>query len=285
MDSNMFTVLPMSQRFSLKPGEVYKGSITVVNPVDATEDFAYKVAVVPYGVAGQDYQADLITDSDHTAIAKWIELEEPTGKIKPNESKEIKFTITVPKNAPAGGQYAALTVTSNNDASNSEGVAIQNVFEMASIIYGSVAGETKYIGEVQENNIPGFVVTAPVTLSALISNEGNVHMDATFVITVTDFFTGRVILPTEDNEGQYSEVIMPETTRFVEREVNNLPALGVVKINQTIYYNGTVSTEEKDVIICPIWFLALLAVTVCAIIGTIIHLIVKHHKNKRRIEE
>ncbi|MBP5648017.1 hypothetical protein J6X04_01880 [Candidatus Saccharibacteria bacterium] len=285
MDSNMFTVLPMSQRFSLKPGEVYKGSITVVNPVDATEDFAYKVAVVPYGVAGQDYQADLITDSDHTAIAKWIELEEPTGKIKPNESKEIKFTITVPKNAPAGGQYAALTVTSNNDASNSEGVAIQNVFEMASIIYGSVAGKTEYIGEVQENNIPGFVVTAPVTLSALISNEGNVHMDATFVITVTDFFTGRVILPTEDNEGQYSEVIMPETTRFVEREVNNLPALGVVKINQTIYYNGTVSTEEKDVIICPIWFLALLAVTVCAIIGTIIHLIVKHHKNKRRIEE
>ena len=285
MDSNMFTVLPMSQRFSLKPGEVYKGSITVVNPVDATEDFAYKVAVVPYGVAGQDYQADLITDSDHTAIAKWIELEEPTGKIKPNESKEIKFTITVPKNAPAGGQYAALTVTSNNDASNSEGVAIQNVFEMASIIYGSVAGKTEYIGEVQENNIPGFVVTAPVTLSALISNEGNVHMDATFVITVTDFFTGRVILPTEDNEGQYSEVIMTETTRFVEREVNNLPALGVVKINQTIYYNGTVSTEEKDVIICPIWFLALLAVTVCAIIGTIIHLIVKHHKNKRRIEE
>lgn len=285
MDSNMFTVLPMSQRFSLKPGEVYKGSITVVNPVDATEDFAYKVAVVPYGVAGQDYQADLITDSDHTAIAKWIELEEPTGKIKPNESKEIKFTITVPKNAPAGGQYAALTVTSNNDASNSEGVAIQNVFEMASIIYGSVAGKTEYIGEVQENNIPGFVVTAPVTLSALISNEGNVHMDATFVITVTDFFTGRVILPTEDNEGQYSEVIMPETTRFVEREVNNLPALGVVKINQTIYYNGTVSTEEKDVIICPIWFLALLAATVCAIIGTIIHLIVKHHKNKRRIEE
>ena len=66
MDSNMFTILPMSQRFSLKPGETYEGSITVVNPVDATEDFAYKASIVPYGVSGEDYQADLVTDSDHT---------------------------------------------------------------------------------------------------------------------------------------------------------------------------------------------------------------------------
>lgn len=285
MDSNMFTVLPMSQRFSLKPGETYEGSITVVNPVDATEDFAYKIAVVPYGVSGQDYQADLVTDSNHTAMAKWITVKEPTGKVKPNESKKVEFTITVPKNAPAGGQYAALTVTSNNDVNNSEGVAIQNVFEMASIIYGSVAGKTVYDGEVQENNIPGFVMSTPVKLSALISNRGNVHVDATFKITVSDFFTGNVILPTEENDGEYSEVIMPETTRFVEREVSNLPALGVVKINQTIYYNGQAYPVEKDVIICPIWFLALLAVTVCAIIGTIVHLILKHHKNKRLIEE
>ena len=79
MDSNMFTILPMSQRFSLKPGETYEGSITVVNPVDATEDFAYKASIVPYGVSGEDYQADLVTDSDHTMVAKWIKLEEPTG--------------------------------------------------------------------------------------------------------------------------------------------------------------------------------------------------------------
>ena len=281
MDINAFTVLPMSQRFSLAAGKTEKGSIKIVNPADATEDFSYKIGISPYGVVGEDYEADLVTDSNHTMISKWIKISEPTGKIKPNETKEIEFTIEVPENAPAGGQYAAITVSSNNEAKQSSGVAVQNVFEMASIVYATVAGQTTHSGEVLENNIPGFVVAPPITLSALIENKGNVHTDATFVITVSDFFSGRVILPTEEDEGEYSELIMPESTRHIEREVSNLPSLGLVKISQTIYYNGTANTQEKTVIICPIWFLALVIVTLAAIIATIVRIVLKHKKNKK----
>ena len=281
MDINAFTVLPMSQRFSLSAGKTEKGTIKIVNPADATEDFSYKIGVSPYGVSGEDYEADLVTDSNHTMIAKWIKISEPTGKIKPNETKEIEFTIEVPADAPAGGQYAAITVSSNNEAKQSSGVAVQNVFEMASIVYATVAGETKHEGEVLENNIPGFVANPPVTLSALIENKGNVHTDATFVITVSDFFSGRVILPTEEDKGEYSEIIMPDTTRRVEREVSNLPSLGAVKISQTIYYNGVANTKENVVIICPIWFLILVIATIAAIIATIVRIIVKHKKHKR----
>ena len=280
MESNMFTILPMSQRFSLEPGKTYEGKITVVNPVDATEDFAYKISTTPYGVSDSSYTADLITDTDRTAISKWIKIEEPTGKIKPNESKEIKFTIKVPENAPGGGQYAALTVSSDPAESDAEGVTVQNVFEMASVIYGTVAGETIHKGEIKENNVPGFVVNTPVKLTALISNEGNVHEDASFTISVTDFFTGHVILPTEENDGHYSEIIMPETERLVEREISNLPALGVVKVNQTIQYNGEMSVVEKDLIICPIWFMVLIMATLGAIIFTIVHLVRKNRKKK-----
>ncbi|MBQ3293108.1 hypothetical protein IJG93_02275 [Candidatus Saccharibacteria bacterium] len=278
---NAFTILPMSQRFQLKAGETTKGSIKIVNPADATEDFSYKVSVSPYGVAGEDYEADLVTDSEHTAIAKWIKISEPTGTIKPNETKEVEFTIEVPADAPAGGQYAAIAVSSDNATEQGSGVAVQNVFEMASIVYGTVAGESHHEGEVLENNIPGFVVAPPVTLSALINNEGNVHADATFVIAVSDFFSGRVILPTEEDEGEYSEIIMPDTTRRIEREVSNLPSLGAVKISQTIYYNGVATPQEKVVIICPIWFLALVIATIVAIITTIVRIVIKHKKHKR----
>ena len=37
--SNMFTVMPMSQKFHLVPGETYEGEITVVNPAAAENDF------------------------------------------------------------------------------------------------------------------------------------------------------------------------------------------------------------------------------------------------------
>lgn len=273
-----FTVLPMSQRISLKAGEQYEGSIKVVNPADATKDFAYKVSVNPYGVADNTYDADFITDTNRTAISKWITIEEPTGTIKPNESKVIKFKINVPENAPGGGQYAALAVSSNQDATPSDGLAVNNVLEMASIIYASVAGETVHKGEILENNIPGFTTEVPARVSALIKNEGNIHEDATFVITVSDFFSGNKILPAEEDEGQYTELIMPETTRYIEREIDNLPALGVVKVKQTIYYNGVMNEAEKEIIICPIWFLALLTATLVAIIFTVVQIIRKHRK-------
>ena len=280
---NMFTILPMSQRFSLKAGEVTEGSIKIVNPADATENFSYKVSVTPYGVVGEEYTADLMSDSPRTSISKWIKIEEPTGEIKPNETKEIKFTISVPEDAPPGGQYATIAVSSNNDAKSNEGVAVQNVLEMASIVYGTVAGEIKRGGEILENNVPGFVVTTPAKLSALIRNDGNIHDDATFVITVSDFFSGNVILPTEEESGEYTELIMPETTRYIEREVGHLPSLGVVKVKQTIYYQGVANTVEKDIIICPIWFMALVALTIGAIIFSIVRTIKKHRKKNSRV--
>lgn len=280
--NNTFTILPMSQRFILKPGEVTEGSIKIVNPADATENFPYKVSVTPYGVIGEDYTADLETDSTRTAIAKWIKIEEPTGEVKPNESKEIKFKIDVPENAPIGGQYATIAVSSNADATASSGVAVQNVLEMASVIYGTVNGPIEHKGEILENNIPGFVVNPPITLSGLIKNDGNIHEDATFVIKVTDFFTGNTILPTEDDDGEYSELIMPETTRLIERNISNLPALGVVKVSQTIYYMGKEpSIAEKTVIICPIWFMALVAATLLAIVFAIVGIVRKHKKAKK----
>lgn len=279
-NTNAFTIMPMNQKLSLNPGEVYEGSITIINPSYATEDFAYKAEVTPYSVADEEYTADLLSESDRTIISKWITIEEPTGTIKPNESKDIKFTIKVPENAPSGGQYATIAVSSNQDASNASGVSVQNVFEIASIIYASVAGETVHDGEVLENSIPSFVLTNPVKLRATLTNNGNVHETAVFTITVSDVFTGKVILPTEENTGRYSEVIMPETTRYTEREISDLPALGIVKVTQTIDYNGQTSTAEKQIIICPVWFMVLASLTLAAIIATVT-IIVKKHRHKK----
>lgn len=278
--SNVFTVLPMAQSISLKAGQVYEGSITVVNPSDATADFPYQANVTPYGVSNEGYEADLVTDSDRTAISKWIEIEEPTGVVHPNESKEIKFTIKVPNNAPAGGQYATIAVSSNPDEGSNDGVTIQNVYEIASIIYATVDGEIVHEGQIVENRIPGFVVSTPITIGAYLRNDGNVHENATFTITVSDFFTGRVILPTENNDGQYVETIMPETERYVEREISDVPTLGVIKVTQAINYNGETSTIEREIVICPIWFMAIIFLTIAAIITAITLIIKKHRRNK-----
>ena len=284
--NNYFTVTPMSQRVSLKPGETYNGSITVINPVNSEADFNYKVEVTPYSVVGEDYAADLATKSNYNMMVDWVKIEEPTGTLKPNNSKEIKYSIVVPKDAPAGGQYATISVSQDQSSDAKDGgVAVNNVFEMASLIYAEVAGETRHETEILKNEIPGFVTSAPITLKALLKNAGNVHETATIIIEAKDFFTGNVIVNTENDGNKYTELVMPETTRAVERDINeNLPALGVVHVEQTIYYNGEQSVTTKDVIICPVWFIILLGVTFAAIVGSIVLIVRKHRKKKKLLD-
>lgn len=273
-----FTIIPMSQNISLTPGEVYHGSIAISNPSDTTSDFPYKVSVMPYGIVGDTYEADLITDSAYTMITNWVHIEEPTGVVKPNETKDIRFTIDVPEVAPAGGQYCTIAVSSNEELDHSENAAIQNVLELASVIYANVAGEISHDGSIIENNIPEFSMSSPITLGASLTNNGATHEVAAVIITATNVFTGQVILPNDESDGVYVETIMPETTRNVEHEVSNLPALGVVKITQTVRFSGQSSTVEKNVIICPLWFIILVVLVIVSIITTIALLIRRHRR-------
>ena len=278
---NAFTILPMSQNFTLVPGETYTGSITVVNPVNSTSDFAYSVSVSPYNVIGEDYQADISNVSAYSKIADWITIDNPTGSVKPNESQEINFTINVPADAAAGGQYAAIMVSSDPSKQESEGVSINNVFALGSIIYADVEGEVTHEGSILQNNIPEFSTVTPVAVSALLDNHGNVHENAIFALNVTNALTGEKIFPTdEDQNNHFSEIVMPETTRYITRNIDNLPTLGIVKVEQTIYYNNEVSTVSKNIVLCPIWFFFLVALVIFSIIGFIV-VSVRHHRRKK----
>ncbi len=278
---NAFTILPMSQNFTLVPGETYTGSITVVNPVNSTSDFAYSVSVSPYNVIGEDYQADISNVSAYSKIADWITIDNPTGSVKPNESQEINFTINVPADAAAGGQYAAIMVSSDPSKQESEGVSINNVFALGSIIYADVEGEVTHEGSILQNNIPEFSTVTPVAVSALLDNHGNVHENAIFALNVTNALTGEKIFPTdEDQNNHFSEIVMPETTRYITRNIDNLPTLGIVKVEQTIYYNNEVSTVSKNIVLCPIWFFFLVALVIFSIIGFIVAS-VRHHRRKK----
>lgn len=275
-----FNITPMSQYVSLSPGETYEGSVTVVNPVDAKGDFKYKAYVAPYSVRNGSYDADLKELTSWNQMVDWIKIENPTGSVEPNGKKEVKYTIKVPKSAPAGGQYAAIVLGQDNEGSHDGGVTIENVFEMASLVYASIDGETVHKGEVLENKVPGFVTSLPVTLEAKINNEGNIHETATVIVEASNLFTGEVILPSGDNTGEFSEVILPDTTRDIARNLDNLPSVGIVRVKQSIYYRGEVSTEQKDIWICPIWFIVLVAVVIVAIAVGIWRLIVRRKKKK-----
>jgi len=266
-----FTVLPMSQEIELAAGEVYEGEITVANPADAAGEFSYYVTAVPYTVIGEDYTADLETVSDWTQLAEWIEIEEPTGVLLPNETRAVKFKISVPETAPAGGQYAAIAVRSSDEEVAGATVQIQNVFEIASVIFAKVEGETIHSGEILENFVPGFSVENPPISSVTLKNTGNVHEAAVVTIEVKNALTGAKVFPVaEDDTNEYVEYIMPETTRYSTREIDGLSSLGVFEISQTVSYLGQTSVETKTVLMCPVWFMVLIGLLIITAVFTIV---------------
>lgn len=278
---NTFTVSPTNQQITLYPGQAYEGTIMVTNAAGATSDFHYKAEVVPYSVIGEEYTIDLRTQSERTSISKWITIDEPVGAIEPNAVKDLKFTINVPENAPVGGQYAVIAISHDEDYVEQEGMNIQNVYEIASVIYGNVNGEVVHDGEIIENEVPVFSFDTAVDVGALIVNNGNTHEVARVTVKVSDYFdSGHVIVPSGMDTGSRIEVIMPETTRYTNYEVKGLSSLGMYKVTQTIDYNGRTSEVEKTLIVCPIWLVVLAVVVVMTIITTIILMIRRHRRNK-----
>ena len=275
-NSNTFTILPMGRDVSLKAGEKVTGTITVLNQQDSKDPFTYKVTVAPYGVEGEDYNADLVSTTEQTQLAKWITIENPTGTIAPNESAEINYTITVPEDAPGGGQYAAIIVGSDNTSDSSS--VVEYVYEMASIVYARVAGETVHDGAITSHTVPAFSTVPKVAITAQLENNGNVHEYANIDLTVTNFFSGEEIVSTEETETRVAEVIMPYTHRQLINNLENLPSLGVVTVKESITYLGETSNIEQHVIICPLWFLLLVSCTLISIIAAIVVRIRKSHR-------
>ena len=278
---NSFTVSPMSQKIQLKPGETYRGSIMVANPAAATEDFYYKVEINPFTITGDDYETDFETMSDWSRIVSWTEIDEgeEAGVLKPNQDKRINFTITVPENAPGGGQYLMLGVSSNNPINEAAANVVHDVFEMASLIYAEVAGDIKHEGRIIENTIPGFVTTGVPAASTKLSNTGNVHETATVAITMKNVFTGEIIYPKDGEDNTYEVTVMPESTRTSYRNLADLPVLGAVEITEEVSYLGETMGTTTTMILCPLWFMLLILATIASVFGMIFY--GKHLKKQK----
>lgn len=286
MESNVFTVTPMTQKVSLDAGDTYEGDIVVANPANATADFKYKVEISGYGVINNektgDYGIDFLTDSERVQIAKWITIDKPSGTLKPNESTKIHYKVVVPEEAPAGGQYAAFLISSDNDNVATEGVAVNNVFEMASILYAQISGDLIHDGKILETSVPGFVTNTPIATTASFKNQGNIHETARITLQVKNFITSEVIYPKPGENDTIEEVVMPDTERYVSvRNIDGISPLGIYKVDQTVSYMGNSEVTHKVVIACPLWFMALVLLTIAAIVATITVSVKKQRRKKR----
>lgn len=242
---------------TITPGERYSGKFMVKNT--GRESIEYTVSVAPYAVETENYNPNYSTHNRYTEISDWITTDKSEGTLAADEQEEISYTVTVPSDAHGGSQSATIMVTMENP-SNSEGNAVQTVRQVGYIVYGNVDGEITETGKILENKIPSFIFTPPITATSLVENTGNVYTNATYSIQVFPLFSDEEVYTNEEDPDK--SVIFPETKRFYTASWDGAPQLGIFRVRQIVKIFDEVSTVEKLVFLCPIWFLFIVALII-----------------------
>ncbi|MDO5452012.1 MAG: hypothetical protein Q4F56_02900 [Candidatus Saccharibacteria bacterium] len=278
------TVSPSKQKIVLIPGETYVGSINVFSPAKSEKDMRYNVSIGSFsessnGENNDDYgTVDHISKSSYNQMMDWITLDKESGILSPNTKDVITYTINVPEDAPAGGQYASLIIKDEDGMySVGTGVAIKNEMQILSIIYAEVAGETREEGVITENSIPSFLLNNPLNATSMVRNNGNVHTDAEYTLQVWPLFSDEEVCTNE--EKPETSLILPETERF-HAQTCELPSIGIFRAKQTVKIFGEESIIEKTIVICPIWLLFIIIFIVTIIVIWLITRIKSHKGNK-----
>ncbi|MBQ9019813.1 hypothetical protein IJ096_00575 [Candidatus Saccharibacteria bacterium] len=258
-------VSPITEKVSLNPGDKYTGTFKVLNASENDMEFNYNVYATPFQVKDKDYSADFSTEGNYTKLSKWITFSKDSGTLKAGEKEEITYTITVPNDVPAGGQYAAIMA----EIANNEESPVQTTSRAALTILAHIAGETRREGSILENNVPSFIFGGnKLTTTSLVNNKGNIDEEATYTVKIFPFGSSEEVYTNE--EDPETRNILPESERSNSFIWDETPQLGLYTVEQTINYLGQVSTTSKLVLICPIWLLVIFIALIFAIIFTIV---------------
>lgn len=273
-----FTVSPPSQKIALVPGQTYYGSFKVSDPAYSEEDFSYKITPLPFYM-DENYHPVYEEKGDYNQIVDWVDIENPEGVVKPNEVREIHFTINVPQSAPAGGQYVALAVTSNDAPEVSGNTNIQQILQFSHMIYAEVAGETVHNVSLKDINIPSFILGGNLSATVMVMNEGNTHADVESVLQVFPLFSDEEIYTNEKNPD--SRIVMPDSKRLIVTAWDKAPAVGIFNVVYTVSVDGQVMGKtEKMVIICPLWLIFVITVVIVALI---IWIVIRIKTNEKKV--
>jgi hypothetical protein len=248
----------------LMPGSNYTKPLHITNTTDTDLTFSLSTAT---------YQ-DVELSDDYTKITEWLTIVGSTDyTLKPEASTDINIRVRVPKDAPAGGQYASIIAAVSDQ-----------IYTMANISAIISSEDLQHSGELVSSKLPGFSLAPEINTSATIKNTGNVDFDATIKLTVRSIFGGDPI-----HDDTLTQTVFPGTTAELSQDWTDAPVFGFFSATQTITYVNASGEQieritDRVILICPIWLIIILAVVILGIIGLIIFLIIHGH-NKDKLKK
>lgn len=218
------SISPLKFELNVAPSAQTSGTVKVTNDTGkaitlytSREDF----------VAGDDSGTPTFVKpqnqgSDVFSLANWITVEDKNLTLAQGETREIRFTVKVPQNAEPGGHYGAVFFAPAPDKGQ-----VSVVQRLGVLVLVEVPGEAKVSANLEKFEIgtasgskfeaKSEFTTFPVSFSARLKNDGNVHVKPTGKIELVDE-SGEVL----KNVGKES-LVSPQGAFVGEKLVDYVP--------------------------------------------------------------
>jgi phage pi2 protein 07 len=172
------SVSPTIFDMTANPGQTWQSTVRVINtnPYDLTI-YVEVADFIPKEESGvpQFIPLEEVSETE-PSLARWIKTE-ASVTIPAEKTIELPFSITLPNNAPPGGHFAALMISTK--APEQEGVTpnVQTAQVITSLIFLRVSGDITERSAVRSFRTTDYFLSKPeATFDLRIENKGNVHL-------------------------------------------------------------------------------------------------------------
>lgn len=201
-------ISPLTFKYTLEKGKEVSDIVRIINP----NQFPLEIESEKedFFMADEEGSPSFLPQGGKMSLASWIKIGLEKFSLAPLETKEIPFTISLPKDAEPGGHYGAIffkTQPSLKKGQTQIGIASR----VGALILVSVLGEISQKGEIIEFKARKFLDKGPVSFFVRFKNTGTVHYEPRGKITILNWFGKKVAelsLP--------KHTVLPESIRRFE---------------------------------------------------------------------
>lgn len=271
------SAIPPRLEITVKPGEHVTKEIKIRNESNIEKIISTKVVdFIVKDDKGTPIRLELAEKSNRWASSSWIQVGNQS-KIKPGETKSLMMTVIAPENATAGGHYAMILHSPNNEAVVTEGSSASIETNVGTLVYITIPGDIKQDAKIDYFTAPKFQEYGPINFKMAISNLSDIHIKPVGSIKVTNMFGGLTksikFNNIDSNEGFN---IFPDTNRKFEEKLDKKFLFGRYKAQLKATYGtaGGILIGTVFFWVIP-WRLLILIATAIIIIVLLIALFKK----------
>lgn len=170
--SDTLTVEPSIVRLTMRPGEVWRGQVVVVNDSDSPINLAQSTASLLRAGEGGALELNEGITARIGTIASWLATSDGLISFQPRQRVPVDFAIQVPQNASPGSHKGVLIFS--RAAMSPRTNAISTIAAVAVGVDLTIIGQPNHLMRLQSVSVDSWIHTKPpVSVSAMMMNSGN----------------------------------------------------------------------------------------------------------------